>query len=160
MSRGAAVEDASRGGPTDGTAFVLIIGRADRFQCGQQIASYLGLIPLEESSGERRRLGHITKPGNSRLRFLLVEAVQVTVRRNPPSDVVFPSNFRRLLIEYQEHPEAKSLAPDGTLCKGDTRGLLKRAHIVAGDLRYVGKEQGPPRRGGCMTQKLCEQSVG
>ena len=54
--------------------------------------------------------------------------------------MVFPSNFGRLLIEYQEHPEAKSLAPDGTLCKGDTRGLLKRAHIVAGELRYVGKE--------------------
>src|SRR2546430_208220 len=66
--------------------------------------------------------------------------VNSSKERNPPSDVVFPSNFRRLLIEYQEHPEAKSLAPDGTLCKGDTRGLLKRAHIVAGELRYVGKE--------------------
>ena len=44
-------------------AFVLIIGRADRFQCGKQIASYLGLVPLEESSGQRRRLGphHETK---------------------------------------------------------------------------------------------------
>jgi len=61
-------------------AFVLIIGRADRFQCGKQIASYLGLVPLEESSGNRRRLGHITKQGNSLLRFLLVEAAQVTVR--------------------------------------------------------------------------------
>jgi transposase len=61
-------------------AFVLIIGRADRFQCGQQIASYLGLVPWEESSGQRRRLGHITKQGNSLLRFLLVEAAQVTVR--------------------------------------------------------------------------------
>jgi transposase len=61
-------------------AFVLIIGRADRFQCGKQIASYLGLVPLEESSGQRRRLGHITKQGNALLRFLLVEAAQVTVR--------------------------------------------------------------------------------
>ena len=64
-------------------AFVLIIGRADRFQCGKQIASYLGLVPLEESSGQRRRLGHITKQGNSLLRFLLVEAAQVTVRSDP-----------------------------------------------------------------------------
>src|SRR3981081_2707222 len=64
-------------------AFVLIIGRAERFQCGKQIASYLGLVPLEESSGERRRLGHITKQGNSLLRFLLVEAAQVTVRSDP-----------------------------------------------------------------------------
>jgi transposase len=64
-------------------AFVLIIGRTDRFQCGKQIASYLGLVPLEDSSGQRRRLGHITKQGNSLLRFLLVEAAQVTVRSDP-----------------------------------------------------------------------------
>jgi len=64
-------------------AFVLIIGRAERFQCGKQIAAYLGLVPLEDSSGERRRLGHITKQGNSLLRFLLVEAAQVTVRSLP-----------------------------------------------------------------------------
>ena len=64
-------------------AFVLIIGRAERFQCGKQIASYLGLVPSEESSGDRRRLGHISKQGNTLLRFLLVEAAQVTVRSLP-----------------------------------------------------------------------------
>ena len=64
-------------------AFGLILGKADRFQCGKQIASYLGLVPLEDSSGNRRRLGHITKQGNSLLRFLLVEAAQVTVRSLP-----------------------------------------------------------------------------
>jgi transposase len=67
-------------GPLTALAFVLIIGKPDRFQCGKQIASYLGLVPLEDSSGNRRRLGHITKQGNSLLRFLLVEAAQVTVR--------------------------------------------------------------------------------
>jgi transposase len=64
-------------------AFVLIIGRADRFDCGKQVASYLGLVPLEDSSGNRRRLGHITKQGSSMMRFLLVEAAQVTVRSLP-----------------------------------------------------------------------------
>ncbi len=64
-------------------AFVLIIGKADRFQCGKQIASYLGLVPLEKSSRNQRRLGHITKQGNSLLRFLLVEAAQVTTRSLP-----------------------------------------------------------------------------
>ena len=63
--------------------FVLIIGKAERFSCGKQLASYLGLVPLEESSGNRRRLGHITKQGSSMLRFLLVEAAQVTVRSDP-----------------------------------------------------------------------------
>jgi transposase len=70
-------------GPLTALAFVLIIGNADRFQCGKQIASYLGLVPLEDSSGNRRRLGHITKQGNSLLRFLLVEAAQVTARSLP-----------------------------------------------------------------------------
>ena len=70
-------------GPLTALAFVLIIGRADRFPCGKQIASYLGLVPLEDSSGNRRRLGHITKQGSSMLRFLMVEAAQVTVRSLP-----------------------------------------------------------------------------
>jgi hypothetical protein len=38
-------------------AFVLIIGEADRFGCGKQIASYLGLVPERDSSQEQRRLG-------------------------------------------------------------------------------------------------------
>jgi len=67
---------------------VLIIGDAKRFQCGKQIASNLGLVPLEDASGNRRRLGHITKQGSSILRFLLVEAAQVTVR-NPDQAMVF-----------------------------------------------------------------------
>ena len=70
-------------GPLTALAFVLIIGRAERFPCGKPIASYLGLVPSEESSGDRRRLGHISKQGNSLLRFLLVEAAQVTVRSDP-----------------------------------------------------------------------------
>jgi transposase len=70
-------------GPLTALAFVLIVGKAERFQCGKQIASYLGLVPLETSSGNLRRLGHITKQGNSILRFLLVEAAQVKVRSLP-----------------------------------------------------------------------------
>jgi len=36
-----------------------------------------------------------------------------------------------LLESYQNHPEAKSLGPDGKPCESDTRGLLQRAHVVA-----------------------------
>ncbi len=64
-------------------AFVLILGDAERFHCCKQVASYLGVVPLEDSSGNRRRLGHITKQGSSIVRFLLVEAAQVTVRSLP-----------------------------------------------------------------------------
>src|SRR3989440_6797828 len=70
-------------GPLTALAFELVIGTPERFHCGKQIASYVGLAPSEESSGDRRRLGHISKQGNSLLRFLLVEAAQVTVRSQP-----------------------------------------------------------------------------
>ena len=46
------------------------------------MASYLGLVPLEDSSGKRRRLDHITEQGNSILRFLLMEAAQRAAFRN------------------------------------------------------------------------------
>ena len=70
-------------GPLTALAFELVIGTPDRFHCGKQIASYVGLVPTEASSGDRRRLGHISKQGNALLRFLLVEAAQVTVRSQP-----------------------------------------------------------------------------
>ena len=70
-------------GPLTALAFELVIGTPERFHCGKQIASYVGLVPSEESSGDRRRLGHISKQGNSLLRYLLVEAAQVTVRSQP-----------------------------------------------------------------------------
>lgn len=57
-----------------------------------------------------------------------------------PYNVVFPSQFAHLIVHYQRHPEAKSLAPDGAPCTADTRGLLKRTHVIAGEVRYIGKE--------------------
>ena len=67
-------------GPLTALAFVLIIGSTKRFACGKQVGSYLGLIPCEDSSANRQRLGHISKQGNTLLRFLLVEAAQAAVR--------------------------------------------------------------------------------
>jgi len=68
--------------------------------------------------------------------------------RDIPYNVVFPSQFSRLLIDYREHPEAKSLAPNGTPCKADTQGLLKRTHVSAGEFRYIGKETDRKREEG------------
>jgi transposase len=61
-------------GPIVSLAYVLTIGDWRRFPRGKQVGSYLGLIPAEESSGSKRRLGHISKQGNTLLRWLLVEA--------------------------------------------------------------------------------------
>jgi transposase len=70
-------------GPITALAFVLIIGTWERFHCSKQIGSYVGLIPCEDSSAGRQRLGHISKQGNTLLRFLLVEAAQAAVRWDP-----------------------------------------------------------------------------
>ena len=67
-------------GPITALAFVLIIGTVERFKCGKQIGSYVGLIPCEDSSAGHQRLGHITKQGSSLLRFLLGEAAQAAAR--------------------------------------------------------------------------------
>jgi len=61
-------------------AYVLTMGDVGRFQRGKQVASYLGLIPGEYSSGGKQRLGAISKQGNRFLRMLLVEAATTAVR--------------------------------------------------------------------------------
>jgi len=71
-------------GPVTALAFVLTIGPVARFDRSKQLASYVGLIPSEHSSGGRRqRLGHISKQGSPFLRGLLVEAAQSAVRHEP-----------------------------------------------------------------------------
>jgi transposase len=70
-------------GPVTSLAFVLAIGPIARFARSKKIASYLGLNPSEESSGGRRRLGAISKQGNTMVRWLLIEAEYPAVRKDP-----------------------------------------------------------------------------
>ena len=70
-------------GPITALAYELTLGDVSRFPRGKQVASYLGLIPREHSSGGRQKLGAITKQGNRMLRMLLVEAAQAAVRYDP-----------------------------------------------------------------------------
>lgn len=88
-------------GPITALAYVLTMGDVSRFPRGKQVASYLGLIPREHSSGGRQRLGGISKQGNRMLRMLLVEAAQSAVRHDP--------EFRK---EYQHrcHSKPKAVA--------------------------------------------------
>lgn len=51
-----------------------------------------------------------------------------------------PLTYAHKIEEYIRHPEAKSLGPDGKPCTTETRGLLQRAHITAGRIRYIDKE--------------------
>jgi transposase len=70
-------------GPVVSLVYVLTIGDWKRFPRGKQVGSYLGLIPAEESSSDKRRLGPISKQGNTLLRWLLVEAATKAQRHDP-----------------------------------------------------------------------------
>jgi transposase len=50
------------------------VGDFSRFQSPRQLMSYLGLTSCEYSTGARRKVGEITKAGNSHLRRVLIEA--------------------------------------------------------------------------------------
>jgi transposase len=88
-------------GPNTALAFVLTLGDVSRFRRGKQVASYLGLIPREESSGGRQKLGAITKQGNRMLRSLLVEAAGIAVRCDP--------GFRKQYL-HRCHAKPKAVA--------------------------------------------------
>jgi len=55
------------------SSFVSVIDEARRFPNAHKVGAYLGLVPAEKTTGDLRRLGAITKQGNSYLRSLLVE---------------------------------------------------------------------------------------
>ena len=61
-------------GPITASAVVTMVDDIARFASAHQFEAFLGLVPGERSSGEKRRIGRITKAGNSRVRYLLVEA--------------------------------------------------------------------------------------
>lgn len=74
-------------GPIVAASFVSVIDDAKRFRSSHHVESYLGLVPSEDSSGGKRRLGAISKKGNSYLRSLLVQgawSVMHAVDRQQP----------------------------------------------------------------------------
>ena len=68
-------------GPVTATSLVATLDTAERFRGAHQVEAYLGLVPREMSSGEKQRKGRITKSGNNRTRWLLVEAAWVLLVR-------------------------------------------------------------------------------
>jgi transposase len=69
--------------------FVAVVDDAKRFHRAHQVESYVGLVPSEESSGGKRRLGAISKRGNSYLRALLVQAAWTIVRSRDKSNPLY-----------------------------------------------------------------------
>jgi transposase len=62
------------------TALVGFVGDVRRFKNARRFASYLGLTPKEFSTGKKRRLGRISKQGNTYLRHLLIHGARSLLR--------------------------------------------------------------------------------
>ena len=137
-------------GPVTALAFVVTIGDVNRFKTSGQVASYLGLIPREHSSGGKQKLGSITKQGNRFMRQLLVEAVQTTCRLD--------EGFRK---QYQArcHHKPKAVAKVAAARKLAVRLYwMLRQNVGYPEIARIESSSGCPLAGNRHTDDLIERS--
>ena len=82
-------------GPVTALATEVFLGDPRRFEDGKAVASYIGMIPAEHSSGKRQRLGELSKEGNTLLRYLWCEAAMHAVQQ----DAELKRFYRRKLVQ-------------------------------------------------------------
>jgi transposase len=98
-------------GPVTAVAFVATVDRIVRFQDAHQLESYIGLVPREWSSSETQRKGSITKAGNTRMRWLLVEAAWCILRRKKKPETTLLRDWAdRIALRRGSHVAAVALA--------------------------------------------------
>jgi transposase len=102
-----------------GLALVHTLGPMDRFANARKVTAYIGLDPLEDSSGNRKRIGSISKQGSRLVRYLLLEAAQVASRHDPDL-----KRFYYRVLQRRDKPRAKVAV---------ARQLLVRAYILLRD---------------------------
>src|SRR2546426_4448582 len=76
------------------TALVATVGDVARFPSARHFASYLGLTPREHSSGARRRLGAISKRGDTYLRMLLIHGARAVLWHAKAKAAASPDRLR------------------------------------------------------------------
>jgi hypothetical protein len=63
-----------------------------------------------------------------------------TYTLKPPTIPVLAQTFETVFSQYVQHPEYKSVSPEGTPCKADSHGLLRRYPVTATEFHLIGKE--------------------
>ena len=125
-------------GPVTAVAFVATLDEIQRFASAHQVEAFLGLTPTEYSSGEQRRRGRISKTGNPRMRWLLVEAAWRVLRTKDPAAAALRAWAERIAARRGRSIAAVALARrlagilyamwrDGT----DYRAMRARAAVAA-----------------------------
>jgi transposase len=102
-----------------GLVLVHTLGPIDRFANARKVTAYIGLDPVEDSSGDRKRIGSISKQGSRLVRYLLIEAAQTAARHDPDL-----KRFYQRVLQRRDKPRAKVAV---------ARQLLVRAYILLRD---------------------------
>ncbi len=110
------------------TALVAQVGDVSRFPSGRHFASYLGLTPRESSTGLRRRLGAISKRGDSYLRMLLIHGARSVLCHAKKTDV---------------HDRLRAWALDGERRRGHNKAAVALANNLARIAWAVWKNNSP-----------------
>ena len=97
-------------GPVTAAAFVATIDDVQRFRHAHQVEAYLGLVPREFSSGESQHRGHITKAGDARMRWLLMQVAISILRRRPPQAEALRAWALRIAVRRGKHVAVVALA--------------------------------------------------
>jgi hypothetical protein len=109
-----------------------ILSKADGYPLGYDKSSFQFITKCETDPKRWSKLAGINlRDGRT---------FQISMIPDPMQQKVFPDSFQVILNQYLGKSEVKSLAPDGAPCDATTKGLLRRANIVARRVVPVGKE--------------------
>ncbi len=79
--------------------FLVEIVDINRFKNLDELASYIGLSPGEHSSGEKIVIGKMTKRGKSHLRYLLIEASWIAIRKDPALMMAYTDYKKKMIAQ-------------------------------------------------------------
>jgi transposase len=97
-------------GAITASAVVATIDDITRFATAHQLEAYLGMVPGELSSGEKRHIGPITKAGNKRVRYLLVEAAWRILASKQTDTAALRAWAQRIVVRRGKRIAAVALA--------------------------------------------------
>ena len=93
-------------GPITASAIVATIGSAEQFRCGRDFAAWLGLTPINRSTGGKERLGRISKMGDRYIRNLMVVGMTSRIKQIKSA----PERFDPWFTDILERKPAKLAA--------------------------------------------------
>lgn len=97
-------------GPITASAIVATVGSGEQFNNGREFAAWLGLTPINRSSGGKERLGHISKMGDQYIRRLLVLGMTSRIRSIKSEPARFDPWFADILSRKPSRVAAVAMA--------------------------------------------------